>query len=424
MSGGGGAGTPEWMAPEILRSEKHDEKADVYSYGVVLWECLTGKLPWEGMHPMQVVGAVGFQGKCLPIPEEGDPFLISLCSRCMALEASLRPSFPEILVELEAEYAPATFHRMHSTLSEDGIMRRRSSFESSSKDLLPALPESGQDTTLDHHGEKDKDTAGGEGDGEGDDGTMALPPLQAAPLINSHPAAAAADDDDDGIIYERNSGIAAQEASPGRFHGSLTALSPFANMDNTVNAGNGAVGNGFFVEGVEAVTLGSAFAGLAPFADEEESENEAEEEVAGQDEIRSGAPRETVMVEDLSRNVLLNDDNGDKDREIILSISGSNSTKKPLSSTLLDLDLSTNESSLITDDSSLITSSHLSPVPSLRSTLEDVGYWEKQRLESSRAAINHHKKDECDSPNNKFKASINKVQDQQCINLSMDSAQL
>ncbi len=31
----GGVGTPEWMAPEVLRSEQYNEKADVYSYGVV-----------------------------------------------------------------------------------------------------------------------------------------------------------------------------------------------------------------------------------------------------------------------------------------------------------------------------------------------------------------------------------------------------
>ncbi len=30
-------GTPHWMAPEILRGEKYDEAADVYSFGMVLW---------------------------------------------------------------------------------------------------------------------------------------------------------------------------------------------------------------------------------------------------------------------------------------------------------------------------------------------------------------------------------------------------
>ncbi|KAL4422764.1 hypothetical protein ABPG75_008961 [Micractinium tetrahymenae] len=104
---GTGAGTPEWMSPEVLRSETYDERADVYSYGVVLWECLTGQQPWQGLHPMQVVGAVGFQGKQLPTEGlEGDPFLVALCRRCMASDPRRRPTFPEILQELEANCAP------------------------------------------------------------------------------------------------------------------------------------------------------------------------------------------------------------------------------------------------------------------------------------------------------------------------------
>ena len=42
------------MAPEMLRCEPFDERADVYSFGVCLWEILTGDVPWAGLHAMQV----------------------------------------------------------------------------------------------------------------------------------------------------------------------------------------------------------------------------------------------------------------------------------------------------------------------------------------------------------------------------------
>ena len=34
-------GTPNWMAPEILRGEKYMESSDVYSFGVVIWEIMS-----------------------------------------------------------------------------------------------------------------------------------------------------------------------------------------------------------------------------------------------------------------------------------------------------------------------------------------------------------------------------------------------
>ena len=59
VSASGQGGTPEWMAPEVLRCEMVAEPADVYSYGVVLWELLTGQQPWETYNPMQVCGVGG-----------------------------------------------------------------------------------------------------------------------------------------------------------------------------------------------------------------------------------------------------------------------------------------------------------------------------------------------------------------------------
>ncbi|XP_074376414.1 putative serine/threonine-protein kinase SIS8 isoform X1 [Apium graveolens] len=95
------AGTAEWMAPEVLRNEPSDEKSDVFSYGVILWELCTMRQPWGGLNPMQVVGAVGYQHHRLDIPEDIDPIIADIISKCWQTDPRLRPSFTEIMAALK-----------------------------------------------------------------------------------------------------------------------------------------------------------------------------------------------------------------------------------------------------------------------------------------------------------------------------------
>jgi serine/threonine protein kinase len=43
-----------WMAPEVIEHKPYGEKADVFSFGILLWELLTGRVPYEDMTPLQV----------------------------------------------------------------------------------------------------------------------------------------------------------------------------------------------------------------------------------------------------------------------------------------------------------------------------------------------------------------------------------
>ena len=51
------AGTPEWMAPELIRNEPFTEKCDIFSLGVIMWELCTLNRPWEGVPPERVCRA-------------------------------------------------------------------------------------------------------------------------------------------------------------------------------------------------------------------------------------------------------------------------------------------------------------------------------------------------------------------------------
>ncbi|KAH0728398.1 hypothetical protein KY285_002438 [Solanum tuberosum] len=116
------AGTPEWMAPEVLRNEPSNEKCDIYSFGVILWELATLRLPWSGMNPMQVVGAVGFQNKRLEIPKELDPIVARIIWECWQTDPNLRPSFAQLtvaLTPLQRLVIPAYVDQLNSHLPQE-----------------------------------------------------------------------------------------------------------------------------------------------------------------------------------------------------------------------------------------------------------------------------------------------------------------
>ena len=101
--GGGAKGTPAYMAPELLESNTFTEETDVYAYALVIWEVLTGDIPWRGLNPMQV-GMQILNKQARPAVPEGAPAdLVGLMQRCWAHEPGARPKFAAIKAELLGE---------------------------------------------------------------------------------------------------------------------------------------------------------------------------------------------------------------------------------------------------------------------------------------------------------------------------------
>jgi serine/threonine-protein kinase len=108
LPGGGLIGTASYLAPELVRTGSCDQRSDVYSAGIVLYELLTGRKPFTAPSPIQV--AQLHVTSRVPAPSALlpglDPALDALVARATAREPQSRPLDANALrTELRAVYA-------------------------------------------------------------------------------------------------------------------------------------------------------------------------------------------------------------------------------------------------------------------------------------------------------------------------------
>ncbi|KAG4959907.1 hypothetical protein AAZX31_13G162900 [Glycine max] len=106
-------GTYRWMAPEMIKRKSYGRKVDVYSFGLILWEMVTGTIPYEDMTPIQAAFAVVNKNARPVIPSDCPPAMRALIEQCWSLHPDKRPEFWQVVKVLE---------QFESSLAHDGTL--------------------------------------------------------------------------------------------------------------------------------------------------------------------------------------------------------------------------------------------------------------------------------------------------------------
>uniref|UniRef100_A0A3Q2YBU2 Mitogen-activated protein kinase kinase kinase 7 n=1 Tax=Hippocampus comes TaxID=109280 RepID=A0A3Q2YBU2_HIPCM len=91
-------GSAAWMAPEVFEGSKYSEKCDVFSWGIILWEVVTRRKPFDeiGGPAFRIMWAV-HNGTRPPLIKNLPKPIENLMTRCWSKDPSQRPSMEEIV---------------------------------------------------------------------------------------------------------------------------------------------------------------------------------------------------------------------------------------------------------------------------------------------------------------------------------------
>jgi serine/threonine protein kinase len=90
-----------FVCSEMIQHRPYNQKVDVYSFGIVLWELVTGSVPFANMSAVQAAFAVVNKGVRPAIPQDCLPALGEIMARCWDANPEVRPPFSEIVGMLE-----------------------------------------------------------------------------------------------------------------------------------------------------------------------------------------------------------------------------------------------------------------------------------------------------------------------------------
>lgn len=103
------AGTPYWMAPEVIKGKHYDYRIDVWSVGILIVEMLEGEPPYLAEPPLRALFLISTQGvPPLKRPEDWSTELTDLLQQCLQTNAKNRPYVTDLLAHPFFDHDPGT----------------------------------------------------------------------------------------------------------------------------------------------------------------------------------------------------------------------------------------------------------------------------------------------------------------------------
>ncbi|XP_033149709.1 mitogen-activated protein kinase kinase kinase 7 [Drosophila busckii] len=89
-------GSAAYTAPEIYNTNRYDEKCDVYSFGIMLWEVMSQRKPFENWVPFNIMYHVLMQKKRPDINAIDGDDIKTIITRCWEHDPNRRPSMKDL----------------------------------------------------------------------------------------------------------------------------------------------------------------------------------------------------------------------------------------------------------------------------------------------------------------------------------------
>ena len=144
-------GTPYYLSPEIIQGKPYDNKSDIWSLGVLLYEMMTFKMPFEA-NTLPMLSMKIMRGNYTPPSSMYTKDLREIVSKCLMVDPSRRPSIREILkmpiiqnriknflteVEYKKEFTK-TITKKYETKKKTIVKNRENAISGITEETLPS----------------------------------------------------------------------------------------------------------------------------------------------------------------------------------------------------------------------------------------------------------------------------------------------